>query len=206
MIYELFLFSSVWIWLLLFGLASLATLLMEVELGKASGGVVAGIFALLVAFTSVGDWVSAHWIVSLFGLLPGYFALGVVWAWFKWRGYILGKMNEAKAYVGASFNDRTDKSLTFYAWLVDRKYIPTPGMKLDLLASWISAWPMGLIWEGLSVPRMIADQLLHKLTGFFTRVSEKIVASFEPIPVPPPVPVTEPIVTTGESIPGQTNA
>lgn len=162
-------------WILLAGLIVLDAALLSADdnEGWAIGITVAAILGAVLftdAFIGVGLGYAA-------AALAVYVAVGVIWSFKKWYGFVVGKLNELRENYdkGGWINKQAKGNETFESYAKDKR--PLAAANKQRIVGWMALWPFSLSWWVLTWPRHAFVWAYNRLATIFDRISAKIWAS-----------------------------
>lgn len=168
MLYDALAASGLFFWLALFA----GFLLVSWPLGKdkpAAGVIVAAV--VVIAFVLLTDVVYRVGIWTLLFVLPLYILIGVGWALFKWRGYVLAQKAEIKTILAnrqpSQWPGMTDQA-------VMEKHRPTAADNKERITGWMALWPWSMSWVVLRFPWRAIVWTYERISTVFERWSAKL--------------------------------
>jgi len=165
----LFLFGTVWFWVLLFvSFCGIVALLETENEGCADIVFVATMFVLYklgcqVEIKNIFTWIAQNWGYSLL-LFFGYFVAGTLYSILKWYLHLIDLSNKRlyNSYVNAS-EDKFKAS-----------------ENRVLITHWMIYWPISGIWTLISNPIVkIFNHIFYKLESFYQKIGDKIFNEME---------------------------
>lgn len=166
MLYHVLAASGLIFWIAI-GVAALV-IALPLRNDTPSGAVLLFIVAIVatILFTDIAARVSL-WALVL--LLPIYILIGVGWALFKWRGFVLERKAEVKAKWGAG---PKDKALDVVMALPGSR--PTAADNKDKITGWMALWPWSMSWVVLKFPWRVIVWTYERISTVFERASAKL--------------------------------
>lgn len=175
----LFLFGTLWFWLLSIASFCLIVYFLEDALSSSrddGGGfkatIVLIVFGLVYYFwgssehvNSIFNWIKTHTTTVVF-LFLGYIVAGVVWAFAKWFFFLLNKKELIK-----------DRNWNHYGHTDIDDYIPKAKNNKSRIMSWMMYWPFSGIWTLINDPVKKAFQVVYSnIESYFDGLSQRIFA------------------------------
>jgi hypothetical protein len=161
-------------WMILAGILVLDVILLSVgsdpedeNTGWAIFLTVGGLLAV-VLFTDALVGMKLAYLVT--GLLA-YVAVGVIWSFKKWYGFVIGKLRELRDV----FDRNRPKDRTFEDYAKDKR--PLAANNKQRIVGWMALWPFSMSWWVLTWPRHAFVWAYNRLATVFDRISAKIWAS-----------------------------
>jgi hypothetical protein len=172
MLTELMLVSGYVFWIV-FGLVVLFELAMFAtdQLGTATFVGMAALVAAIL-FTDAFNGVT---LLAGAIAVPIYVAAGVAWALWKWRGFLLEALADARKNY-EHFNRTRTNDLQKMDWPLFLKGAtkPTASKNKSLLVAWMVFWPLFLSWDLLTYPRRLFVWIYERMTTVFDRMADSI--------------------------------
>ncbi len=165
--FELFVFGTLWFWLLL--IASFAILTYQVNIGSGFKSFL--VFALtLFLFIFMGNLEFfdsfIYYIKNNSGkallIFLGYFLAGAIWSIVKWYYFLLNSKEEQKK-----------RKIDYPSLAKDFKFkIPKPSEHKSDIILWMSYWPFSAFWTLIDNPfKKIFNGIFKRLEGVYNKIA-----------------------------------
>lgn len=166
MLYEALAASGLFFWIAVF----LAFLFVSWPLGKDNApGALFAAAIVIIGFVMLTDVIYRVSGWALVFALPIYVLIGVGWALFKWRGFVL----EAKASVRARWEAGPKDKTLDQAMALDGAR-PTAAREKERITAWMALWPWSMSWVVLRFPWRSIVWIYDRISTVFERWSAKL--------------------------------
>lgn len=120
---------------------------------------------MLATFLTVGGY--AFWIILG---LAAYLALGAVWSFWKWYGFLVSARDVLRKKWEA------DTARPEWSAFIDGR-VPTASNNKQRITTWMALWPFSFSWWVLTWPRRAFVWLYERLSTIFDRIAARVFAA-----------------------------